>query len=170
MLASDYLKNVCNQYLWSQNDLRWKNKKLAASGLTFGGYGCAMTGTNYIGNRENLRRKMPRPFVRPGEQWLDWMNKKAKACNYTNYLTKGGEIYWDKLCEFWGGTLVHQWHSFAKGERGYTLAEVKWGTYHHWIVLLDGDLCLDPWDGKVKPRLQPGKWNLTGIYQYYKIV
>ena len=166
MLPSAYKPT---DYNWSQNDPRWKFKQLSVSGLNFGQAGCAMTATNYIGNRENMRRGLPRPFVRPGQGWLDWMNAKAKACNYTNYLTRGGDIYWDRLCEFWGGTMTHQMHPFVPGESGYILAQVQWGSFHHWIVLLDGDLCRDPWDGQIKYRNQP-QWKFTGLYQYYKIV
>lgn len=165
MNPADY---VPRDYRWSQNDLRWKFLKIGISGLTFGNYGCALTAINYVFNRENLRRGLPRPFTRPND-FLSWINKKAKAAFYGNYLTPGGKVYWNCLEEYSGGWLKHQMHPLVQGEKGYTLQEVVWGTYHHWIVLLDGDLCIDPWDGVIKYRKQ-AKWYPSGRYQYYKQV
>lgn len=152
------------QYLWSQRDLRWKNRFIGKSGLTFGDDGCALTDLNYLNNR--IQGK----FVsRPGD-FLSWINKKAASANYEAYLTPGGQVYWNSLDEYSGRRVKNQWHPFGVGEKGYTLIQVQWGPYYqHWITALDGDLALDPWTGKIIKRKQPF-WFPTGRQQYYKIV
>ena len=144
-------------FLWSQRDPRWSGKKLGTSGLTVGNYGCASVAANYAVNRAWQALGINR-FARPGE-FVDY-------CNTHKFYTSGGLLSWNSVNHFSAGKLIYH----TKKEGSYiTLAQVRWGSYLHWIVLLNGDLCLDPWDGQIKKRVQ-SKWFPTGVQRYFKLV
>lgn len=126
--------------------------KLGTSGLTVGGYGCATLCITYIMDR--YWKDQGKPFMYPSE-----VVRKAS-------YTPQGLLYWNTVDRLTGGKVVYS--PTADGTR-YKLMQVRWGAYLHWVVLLDGDLCYDPWDGKIKKREQP-IWLPTGRYIHFKIV
>jgi hypothetical protein len=144
-------------FAWSQRDLRWSWKKLGGSKFDVGHYGCAAVACNYIWNR--YLKDNNRPFMRPGE-FIDFGNKNGK-------FNSQGLISWNIVDLISKGKLLNTWN--PNDNVRYILQEVHWGPYLHWIVLLDGDLCRDPWDGKIKKRVQ-SFWAPTGRKQYFKIV
>jgi hypothetical protein len=139
-------------FLWSQRDFRWAKKKLGASPLDCGHYGCASLCVTYLVNRR--RKELGQGIIYP--------NQVIDKSNYT----PGGLIYWNSAEILSGGRIKQTW---KQSEAKYTLMEVVWGVYHHWIVLLDGDLCYNPWTGKVEKRVQ-SIWYPSGRYIYYKKV
>lgn len=139
-------------FLWSQRDIRWSWKKLGKSSLTVGGYGCAALCCTYVIDRR--MKDLNRGGILPG----DFVNRAT--------FTPGGSIYWNSVDAISGGAVRH---TSNPAESRYRLMEVVWGTYHHWIVLLDGDLAYDPWDGKIKNRVQ-SQWYPSGRYIYFKVV
>lgn len=143
-------------FLWSQRDWRWANKKLGTSGLDIGHYGCASVAANYCVNRAWKKVGINR-FARPSE-FVDY-------CNTHKFYTSDGLLYWRAVNYFSGGKLVY---TPNKREQYITCAQVRWGSLLHWIVLLDGDLALDPWVGQIVKRYQ-SKWSFTGREIYFKI-
>lgn len=139
------------EFLWSQRDLRWAKKLLGASLLDCGHYGCASLCVTYVVDRR--RDELGKGFLYPSE-----------VIQKSNY-TPGGAIYWNSAEVLSGNRLKQS----GKTGANYTLMEVVWGVYHHWVVLLDGDLCYDPWSGTVIKRVQP-QWYPSGKYIYYKKV
>ena len=143
-------------FLWSQRDIRWAYKKLGGSGLDVGHYGCASVGANYCINRAWKSKKIDR-FSRPGE-FIDF-------CNNKGFYTKNGMLYWNSIDKFSNGVLKY---TPTKLGSFITMAQVRWGSYLHWIVLLDGDLALNPWTGKIEKRKQ-SIWLATGREIYLKL-
>jgi hypothetical protein len=144
-------------FRWSQRDIRWAKKKLGTSGLTVGGYGCASLMANYAVNRAWLKLGIKR-FARPSE-FVDYANTHR-------FYTSTGLINWLVVDSFSGGKLRL---TPNKREQFITVAQVRWGAYLHWITLLDGDLCMNPWTGKFEKRNQ-SIWKATGREIYFKLV
>lgn len=143
-------------FAWSQRDPRWSWKKIGISGLSIGGYGCATVAANYAANRAWKKLGIPK-MTRPGT-FVDF-------CNNNGGYTDNGMIRWTMVDKFTNGCLV-----YTKEKKGsfVTLAQVRWGALLHWVVLVNGDLCQDPWDAQFKKRLQP-KWLATGREIYFKL-
>lgn len=144
-------------FQWSQRDPRWANKKLGKSGLDVGHYGCASVGANYCVNRAWKALGILR-FARPGE-FVDY-------CNTHGFYTDNGMLFWTAVDYFSGGKLKY---TPNKKEAWITMAQVRWGSYLHWIVLLDGDLCQNPWTGAFEKRAQ-SIWVPTGRQIYFKLI
>lgn len=140
-------------FLWSQRDWRWRNKKLGASQLDCGHYGCASLCLTYI---------IDRRFKEVGLKFL----YPSQVIDRSNY-TPGGMIYWNSADIISAGRVKQVWR---RADAHYVLMEVKWGNYLHWLVQLNGDLCYDPWENGsacIKYRDQV-YWRPTGRYIYYR--
>lgn len=158
-------------FLWKQQgDPRWSWKKVALSGKTIAAIGCAILANNYIWNRYLKDHGLP--FTRPNN-YIDWLNAKARNAGYRAYLTAGGALYWNSLNEYSGGKLRHQMHPFVTGEKGYTMTEYRWGNITHWTVNLNRDLAYNSYPTTLVPFItyrSNQQWIPTGRKQYYKIV
>lgn len=137
-------------FRWSQRDKRWANKKLGASKLTVGGYGCAVLCTTYVIDR----------FLKDKKEKTLMPNEVIDKATFT----PNGLLYWNIVGKITKNRLVQV---YDKTKADYTLMMVWWGTMTHWVVLLNGDLCYDPWDGAIKKRKQP-HWKTDGGFVYYK--
>ena len=146
-------------FLWKQGDWRWGYKKIGMSGLLVKNYGCAILSVNYLNCRRANERYTP-------DRFIDWLNVNAKAARYQKYLAPGGELYWNAINEYSGGKMLH---TYDVSEARYSVMQVKWGNYLHWIACLNDDLAYDPWDGQIKKRIQP-YWYATGRKIYFKVV
>jgi hypothetical protein len=144
------------EFLWSQRDIRWGYKQLGKSGLLVKDFGCAGTAINYCVNRAWKTKGVQR-FSRPGE-FFDYANTH-------NFFTPNGMIYWNVADSFSAGALRY---TTNKREAYITVAQVRWGSLLHWRTLLNGDLCFDPWQGKIIKRAQT-YWVATGREIYYKL-
>jgi len=100
--------------------------------------------------------KNPKKFYRPGE-----------VCDRAKY-TSDGSVYLNIVDELTNGKLLHTYDpSVAK----YTMIQLSWGGQNHWVVQLgrkEADLCLDPWDGKIKQLHQP-YWTVTNGRRYFRL-
>jgi hypothetical protein len=123
------------KYRYSQRDPRWANRTLGSSGLRMKDFGCVVTCLAYI-----LSRFLGRDIT-PGDL-LTWLNRH-------NGFTPGGLIYWTKIEEFTNGGLRYTTNPIG---RTYTLLNVPFGRYSHFINELRAGLCLDSWDAKIKVR------------------
>ena len=156
MNPADYKPRVG---LWSQRDWRWANKQLGTSGAKMGPKGCAVTCLAIIILRDYWDRyqKNPPKIWRPGDV-CDWMSKNGK-------FTPQGDAYLNTVDVLTNGHCINV---YDKSEARYTMIQVIWGGQTHWVVKLDGDLCLDPWDGVIK-KLEQTKWRVNGIQRWFKI-
>lgn len=143
-------------FQWSQRDWRWAGKKIGISGLDIGHYGCATLAANYCINRAWMKLGIKR-FSRPGE-FIDF-------CNNNQGYTDNGMLFWTMVDKFTGGKL-----KYTPNKKGsfISVAQVRWGSYLHWIVLLDGDICMNPWTGKFEKRAQ-AIWEATGREIHFKL-
>lgn len=141
------------EFLWSQRDLRWAYKFLGRSQLDCGHYGCASLCVTYVVDRR--RKEIGWNFLYPNQ-----------VIDRAYYADPTGKIYWNSAETLSNNRLVRIYNPL---EANYTLSEVVWGTYHHWIVLLNGDLCYDPWDAQIKKRIQP-QWYSSDRFIWYKKV
>ncbi len=153
MIPADYRPQ---DFQWSQRDQRWSWKRLGSSGLTVGGYGCAGVGINYWVNRAWQKLGINR-FARPGE-FFDFANQH-------HFFDPTGKIYWNVADAFSANKLFN---TLNPKEAWATMMEVQWGHYLHWLPLLNGNLCLNPWTGHIEPRNQP-IWKPTGKYKYFAL-
>lgn len=138
---------------YSQNDPRWKNKLIGVSGLTMGQAGCAITSCAVIATR--ICKKIIEP-----DKLLVYLNAFGGFDRY-------GRIYWAKVADYInknGGKTAFTWNPI--GAR-YVLRAVKWGIWEHWVNVKPKGLCIDPWDGQVKP-IKQSKWKLTLKYRYFR--
>lgn len=159
---------VPRAFLYSQTDFRWNPPfrpiKVALSGRSIKDIGCALSCQVYIINRAFAYD------IKIGN-YVEWVNKKGKASNYTDYITSDGNTYWNNVDKYTFNKLVH---TYNKDEANYGLYQVRWGGIHHWIVKLDGDLCYNPYGGTIEKLDGTGdgtkkpKWFLTGRAEYYK--
>ena len=112
----------------SQNNKRWKNKKLGFCNRTIGNYGCAITCIDMIG--DSIR--------------VDDFNAKIKKHNgYTN----GCEVKWNIACSLLG--LKYEGEAF-KPKRYPCIGRMIWNRQLHFVVFVGGKTIIDPWDGKKK--------------------
>ena len=137
--------------MWSQRDPRWYYKKLGTSGCRMGPKGCAVTCLSIIILRWywDIHKHNPSKIWRPGDV-CDWMSANGR-------FNPQGYAYLNTVDTLTGGKCINVWQ--PDGAR-YTMVRVVWGGLDHWVVKLDGDLCLDPWDKTIKYLAQP-KWNVT---------
>ena len=145
--------------IYSQNDLRWKFKKVGYGPSTFGGFikafgwgvGCTVTdltsllfcsGTNLTPDQVNDRLKPVGGFLnqslpnqKPSGSLIVW-NNISKAFPQISY---NGRFY------AYDDNAVKSLLS-----SGFpVLINVTWGG-GHWVLALGDHMVMDPWDGKVK--------------------
>jgi hypothetical protein len=80
---------------------------------------------------------------------------------------KYGKIYWAKVADFInknGGKTTFTLNPF--GTR-YWVRAVMWGTFEHFVNVKPGNLCIDPWDAKVKP-INKAPFKPTLKYRYFR--
>lgn len=145
--------------LWSQKDLRWALKRLGQSGARMGPKGCAVTCMAIILLRwyYDIHKTNPPKIWRPGDL-CDYMSSHNK-------FTPQGDAYLNTLDTLSGGHCINVYDPKIAH---YVMVMVVWAESNHWVVKLDGDLCLDPWDGQIK-KLEQSKWRVTTSRRFYQV-
>ena len=80
-------------------------------------------------------------------------------------FTAQGDAYLNTVDELSGGKCINVYN--PEGAR-YKMIRVMWGDEGHWVTLCDGDLCFDPWVGKIVKLYQP-KWRVTNDRRWFKM-
>lgn len=113
---------------YSQNDLRWKFKKLGFCNTTIGANGCCIT------NLAMMSGKRP-----------DEVNDILKA---GGGFVNGCDVWWQKACNLLG----LQWYGVNAKPAFYpTIMKVLTTKgEQHFVIALGNNEIIDPWDGKQK--------------------
>lgn len=163
-LIRQYLSKGGNRgkYLWSQTSLfAGASKQIGVSGRTAKDIGCAIFCLTRVYNLVFDGNPLLRPY-----QFIDIVNKNAKEKNYTDWLTRGGNIYWNSLDRISKGKITH---TYKREEAHFVLGCVQWGDITHWVLKLgDGTLCYNPYGGTIEP-FSNNKWHDTKREIYYKL-
>lgn len=113
---------------YSQNDPRWKHKKLGTSNETIGNYGCAITALG------NLADKTP-----------DEVNTLLKD---NGGFLNGNLVIWQRACDLLGLNWNGQGPNAPKFP---TIMQVTRSDFPmHFVVDLGNGLVIDSWDGQTK--------------------
>jgi hypothetical protein len=145
---------------YSQRDPRWAKKPLSPSRETMGRIGCATTAIAFQIARELKRDVTPeelRAFL--------VVNSGYTAPSKTD--PTGGLLKWDRISVFTNGRLRYLGRGATPpAGKKYTLVEVIYGTMRHWLALMGGGQCCDPWTGS-QQTVATGPWRLTGERRYF---
>jgi len=127
-----------NNYYYSQQFNGYKDEVIPP-GITMGQAGCAITVCAMLISYFNDRPLYPDDF-------LHWLHKH-------NGLTKGGRLYWSKVCEAAGGKLRMNTRPNPKPyEVTYGVRECLVNDRQHFVLdhPASAGKIIDPWDGQVK--------------------
>lgn len=111
--------------MYTQGDKRWADKRLGASRLTVGAYGCLSTALAQALTLAGYG-------VDPGA-FVDAMNKVGG-------YTVGGLLIWGKLDQAFPQLHIDK-------PNGDSVHEGRWNGNTHWVLQKDG-MIYDPWYGK----------------------
>src|SRR3989304_8771855 len=122
--------------LLSQNDSKWKSKKLGFSNVSIGDFGCTLTCISMLWNSDPVTVN-------------DWMKNNGGFADLNL-------IYWAKLPGFkWRGwTYENAKVKEAIAQYGACIVETDFNTNpkdgSHFVVAIGNGQIYDPWDGKQK--------------------
>lgn len=125
--------------MYSQLDPKWKSKKIGASSLSIGSYGCTLTCI------AELSERAKKPFT-PAQLASD------KTC-----FTPDGLVLWNKVFAKIGGVAKYERRygsMLPKVEADQSLilqVSIKSTYGKHWVVYKDAKTILDPLGGKERP-------------------
>jgi len=128
---------------YSQRNLRWRWKKLGFCNTTIGQNGCVITCLANLTNRTPTQ-----------------VNEILKAKG--GYIN-GCLVLWKPACR----ALGLGWHGRSGRAKHYpTIAEVRLSGYKHFVVMVDENRIIDPWN--LKPRIKKNPYKVYG-YRNVKV-
>jgi hypothetical protein len=130
--------------------------KLKPSSLNMGDFGCMVTATIFQINRHMNTSTTP-------GQFCEWLSTHSGFTD-DNFRGGPGMMLWSKVSEYTKGRLKYVGGgSTPPTNKKFTIAQVFFGRINHWVALLPGGECMDPWSGKIMKQSQ---WRFTGEKRY----
>ena len=151
---------MINTNIYSQNDLRWRFKKVGYGPQTFGtdifgrwtnAVGCTVTCLTSLLSASGT-------VLTPDQVNTALVYKNGFLNQGTIINPSGSLIYWPNIpSAFTNISFDGRFYAYNDAEvknlisQGFpVLINVTWGG-GHWVLALGDHMVMDPWDGKVKP-------------------